>query len=178
MSALPSTKETRLHFESRESGDVGESFRNAMRGFASTVTLVTARDRSGKWHGMAATAFSSVSLNPTTCLTCVNRAASIYGTLVDVKTFCVNLMHQRNRETMTAYTKPEFRSERFKEDGWSVGPNGAPFQANAQSSIFCRLLSCQTVGSHDVILAQVSDVYDNGEFDPLVYYEGTYRRTL
>jgi len=158
--------------------DTVEAFRLAMRGFASTVTLVTACDAAGKWHGMAATAFSSVSMEPATCLICVNRSASIHETLLKEQRFCVNLMHQQNREALLAYTKPEFRGRRFTEAGWRLGPNGAPYQTRAQANIFCNMLSVTSVGSHDIVLAEVSDVVNGGDVDPLVYYEGAYRRTL
>ncbi|WP_054312812.1 flavin reductase family protein [Mesorhizobium sp. 1M-11] len=163
---------------SERSAAVEEHFRIAMRGVASTVMLITARDRTGKFHGMAATTFISVSMDPATCLISVNRTASIHPTLLEEKNFCVNIMHQQNLPSMPAYTKPEFRGDRFQEGGWEIGANGAPFQTHAQANVFCELMSVRSVGTHDLIIGRVVDVINSGSMDPLAHYDAQYRRAI
>ncbi|MDH5234894.1 MAG: flavin reductase family protein, partial [Gemmatimonadota bacterium] len=56
-------------------------FRSALGRFASGVTVLTMRDAEGKDHGMTATAFSSLSLDPPLVLVCIDKAASMAGPL-------------------------------------------------------------------------------------------------
>jgi flavin reductase len=157
------------------SGSVADGFRQAMRGLAATVTLVTARGLDGHWKGMAATAVASVSMEPPTCLLCVNRTASIYSTLIDTGRFCINIMQRTNVALMPPYTKPQHREERFHEAGWGENSNGVPYQRHAQSNIFCEISTRLEVGTHDVVIARVVDVLNGSVFDPLIYCDGSYR---
>ena len=56
--------------------ELAASFKSAMSRIASYVALVTTVDESGSPHGLAATTFLSVSMNPASALICVNRSAS------------------------------------------------------------------------------------------------------
>src|SRR3954462_12771657 len=57
-------------------------FRSALGRFASSVTILSARDDSGHDHGMTVSAFASVSLSPPLVLACVDHAASIHPMLM------------------------------------------------------------------------------------------------
>src|SRR6185436_15237695 len=56
-------------------------FRSVLGRFATSVTVLSARDTKGTDHGMTVSAFSSVSLEPPLVLACVDKTASIYETL-------------------------------------------------------------------------------------------------
>ena len=52
-----------------------EEFRAALSRFASGVTVVTTRDKEGMLHGLTVSAFSSVSLEPSLVLVCIEKTA-------------------------------------------------------------------------------------------------------
>lgn len=156
--------------------DVEAAFRAAMRLFTGTVTIVTACAPDGTWRGIAATAVTSVAMDPPTLLVCVNRGSSLHPALVATRRFCVNGMHQDHHGLMPGFTKPEHREGRFRTGDWRHGPDGVPVLAGAQFSILCEVAECASVGTHDVVLGRVREVATRADWDPLLYGAGTYLR--
>jgi flavin reductase (DIM6/NTAB) family NADH-FMN oxidoreductase RutF len=159
-----------------EAEDIAAAFRSAMRTVTGTVTLVTARAAGGEWRGMAATAFSSVSMEPPTCLVCINRGSSVYPALIETERFCVNVMHQDHHDLMPSFTKPELREERFWTGAWACGDDDLPYLAGAQSNVFCALIDSVSVGTHDVLIGTAFAVSTRPDHDPLLYGNGSYMR--
>ena len=69
-----------------------DTFRSVLGRFASGVTVVTARDRDERDHGMTVSAFCSVSLVPPLVLVCVDHAASSHDVLLESPHFAVNVL--------------------------------------------------------------------------------------
>ena len=76
--------------------ELAASFKSAMSRIASYVALVTTVDQSGSPHGLAATTFLSVSMNPASALICLNRSASASPLIKDSAVFCVVLLQSRS----------------------------------------------------------------------------------
>ncbi|MEJ8573578.1 flavin reductase family protein [Microbaculum marinum] len=167
---------TSAHAEGAEVAEIASLFRDAMRTVTGTVMLVTARDADGGWRGMAATAFSSVSLDPPACLVCINRGSSVHPALIETGRFCVNVMHLDHHELMPSFTKPEFRAFRFSSGEWECGGEGLPFLVGAQSNVFCTVRQSVPVGTHDVLIGAVFAVRTRADHDPLLYGNGAYLR--
>jgi flavin reductase len=153
-----------------------ELFRAAMRTFTSSVTLVTSRTVEGEWRGLAATAVTSVSMAPPTCLVCVNREASLYSAVIASRLFCINAMHQDHHALMASFTTSENRGARFLSGAWRPGRDGLPFLENAQFNIFCEIFDRFSVGTHDVVVGRVLEVKSRPDRDPLLYGDGAYLR--
>jgi len=157
-----------------EDDDIRDAFRAAMRAFTGTVTLITTRTEHGEWRGMAATAVTSISMEPPTCLVCVNRETTLYPAVMASRRFCINAMHRDHHALMSSFTKPECRSARFQSGPWRLGHNSIPFLENAQSNIFCEMFDSLAVGTHDVIFGRVINVTLRPDHDPLLYGNGNY----
>lgn len=147
-----------------------------MRTFTGIVTLITTRTREGEWRGMAATAVTSVSMEPPIVLVCVNRTASLYPTLMATRLFCINAMHQEHHVLMPAFTKPEQREHRFRAGSWQACRDGVPYLVGAQANIFCALETGMPMGTHDVMFGRVTGVVTRPDGDPLLYGGGAYWR--
>jgi flavin reductase (DIM6/NTAB) family NADH-FMN oxidoreductase RutF len=147
-----------------------------MRGFTGIVSLVTSCTADGEWRGMAATAVTSVSLEPPTCLVCVNRDTTLYAAVLASRRFCINGMHQEHHELMWSFTSSRHRHDRFQSGRWRRGRDGVPFLEDAQSNIFCEVFGSFPVGTHDVILGRVVEVTSRPDHDPLLYGDGAYLR--
>jgi len=156
--------------------DVAAAFRAAMRSFTGIVTLVTTQTKEGEWRGMAATAVTSVSMEPPIVLVCVNRTASLYPTLMATRLFCINAMHQDHHALMPGFTKPEQRESRFQVGPWVRDRSGIPYLDGAQANIFCAMESCVPMGTHNVIFGRVLEVLTRVDIDPLLYGAGAYWR--
>ena len=90
-------------------------FRSVLGRFASSVTVLSARDAAGRDHGMTVSAFSSVSLDPPLVLVCIDRTASIFPTLQEIEWIGISILADHQ----------ESCSRRFAEkvpDAWLDGP--------------------------------------------------------
>ena len=59
-----------------------EQFLIAMRFLASSVSVVSAKDSSGKLYAMTASSVTSLTIDPPAILVCVNKGASIHDVLI------------------------------------------------------------------------------------------------
>jgi flavin reductase len=76
--------------------ELAASFKSAMSWIASSVALVITVDESNSPHGLTATTFLSVSMNPASALIRVNRSASASSLIKDSGVFCVVLLQYRS----------------------------------------------------------------------------------
>ena len=148
-------------------------FCKAMRRLAATVTLISTIDPSGQRHGMAATAVSSVTMDPPTLLICINHGASIHAPLVEKGHFCVNVLMPQHQALVGYFSGLKSGEGRFKTGDWQIdGATGLPYLRGAQCNLFCRVESVTTVGTHSVIIAAVDSVQVSDEVMPLLYANG------
>lgn len=160
-----------------DSARVAQDFRLAMRRLAATVTLLSTHGRDGRRHGMAATAVTSVTMDPPTVLVCINRNASIHEPLLEREQFCINVLMEGHHALVGTFSGQKSGEERFAGGGWDAHEsNGLPYLADAQSSLFCRVETVTQVGTHSVILARVIDARVADPVAPLLYADGRLSR--
>ena len=75
-----------------ENSDLNKDFIQAMRGVASTVSVVSAKTDDIR-HAMTAISVVSLSMEPPSMLVCVNKEASIHNILSVGSLFCLSLIH-------------------------------------------------------------------------------------
>src|SRR5690348_11481488 len=81
-------------------------FRDLLSGFASGVTVVTARDRKDRAHGMTASAVAALSLEPPLVLVNVDKTADLHAILAEADAFALSVLAEDQ----------EALSRRFAED--------------------------------------------------------------
>lgn len=147
-------------------------FREAMRGLASAVTLLTACDADGMPHGMAATAVIPVSMDPPSMLIAVNRSASLHPVIEATGRFCVNVLPDSQRDIVEAFSRSDMRSRRFTDFPWSLTEEGLPCLPQAQSVITCRCDERLAYGTHTLYIGRVERVGLGELAPPLVWFDG------
>lgn len=153
--------------------DLVQQFRLAMRRMAATVTILSTADDAGLPHGMAATAVSSVTMDPPTLLACVNRSASLHAPLLARRRFCVNVLATRHGDLVAAFSGKLSGQARFEVGEWAVdAASGLPYLMDAQCNVFCEVQEVVQVGTHAVILARVGSARSHDHVAPLVYVDG------
>lgn len=148
-------------------------FRAALGRFASGVTVLTMRDAEGMDHGMTATAFSSLSLDPPLVLVCVDRAASMAGPLERTTHLAVNLLSAGQEPISRRFAEKE--SDRFAGVPLLRGMEGLPLLAGALAHLQCRIHARHPGGDHIIIVGEVLEAAAH-EGDSLVYHQGRYHR--
>jgi flavin reductase (DIM6/NTAB) family NADH-FMN oxidoreductase RutF len=149
-------------------------FRDSMRLVASSVSLVTARDAGGNWHGMAVTSAGSLSMDPPSMMVAVNRTASIYPVIVASGYFTLNLINESHAALLEPFARSDMRDRRFVDEAWvPAGPSG-PVLTGALCSHVCKVAETHDFGTHTVFFGTVDDVilHDSISQGPILWLNG------
>jgi flavin reductase (DIM6/NTAB) family NADH-FMN oxidoreductase RutF len=131
------------------------------------------RDVTGKDHGMTATAFSSLSLDPPLILVCIDRAASMFEPLAQAQRFAVNILAADQEQVSRAFAAKDV--DRFGGFLFERGIEDVPILVGAHAHLECRVHARHEAGDHTIIVGEV-EACAAGEGGPLLYYRGTYGR--
>lgn len=150
-----------------------ERFREALRNWASGVTVVTTR-AGNKMHGMTVSAFSSVSADPPLVLVCANKSSTTHGVIEEGGVFTVNILAAHQAEVSNIFASSKNEDSRLEAVAWSAGETGAPLIDGALVCLECTVTSAHQEGSHTIYVGQVEAVHTT-DAEPLVYHRGAYR---
>lgn len=150
-----------------------EKFREALRNWASGVTVVTTRAGS-KMHGMTVSAFSSVSADPPLVLVCANQSSTTHGVIHEGGLFTVNILAAHQADISNVFASSKNEDSRLESVSWSEGETGAPLIDEALVCLECKVTSAHQEGSHTIYVGQVEAVHTTNA-EPLVYHRGGYR---
>ena len=151
-----------------------QEFKNALKLWASGVTVVTAQTDSLGLKGMTATSFSSVSMDPPQVLVCINQSADTGDAILEGKTFAINILKAEQQEVSNQFAGGASQEERFANINWHKGETGSPVIDDALATIECTVVDQVLAGSHWVVIGEVQAVScRTGE--PLMYYNSGYR---
>lgn len=148
-----------MSVEKLDHRSMSEAFRASMRLVASSVSLVTARDAAGVWHGMAVTSAGSLSMDPPSMMVAVNRTASIYPVILETGRFTLNLMDEAHANLLEPFARSDMRDRRFAEDDWIETGLGGPVLKGALCSHVCHVVATHDFGTHAVFFGAVDNVF-------------------
>lgn len=149
------------------------TFRSVLGRFASGVTVVTARDEEGRDHGMTASAFCSVSLEPPLVLASIWEEAEMCGVLQKVAYYGVNVLESGQEAISLRFAEHE--GDRFDGIGYSRGVSGVAILDGVLAHAECRIVERHVAGDHVLFIGHVEDAAVRGD-RPLLYYRGGYAR--
>lgn len=151
-----------------------QEFKNALKLWASGVTVVTAQTESLGLKGMTATSFSSVSMDPPQILVCINKSADTGDAVLDGKSFAINILKADQQEVSNQFAGGASQEERFANVNWHEGETGSPIFDDALASIECKVVDQVLAGTHWVVIGEVQAVScHSGE--PLMYFNSGYK---
>ena len=149
-----------------------EQFIIAMRFLASSVSVISAKDQSGKLYSMTASSVTSLTIDPPSILVCVNNSASIHDVLTPGKNLCINILQKNQQEISNLCSSKQRESQRFENDFWDT--SHVPFVKNAQSNIFCKVEETIAYHTHKIVIASVESSQSADTFNTLMYADGGY----
>ncbi len=153
----------------------GEVFRQGMRQFASSVSIVTTRF-CDKPYGLTATAVCSLSTDPPALIVCVNKSASAHDAICRSHGFCVNVLDEDQRDLAKAFAGAVAPENRFLCGLWLEVATGAPVLADALASFDCKVLSRSEANTHSVFVGLVVAARQGEGRRSLLYGGGNYGR--
>lgn len=146
-----------------------DAFRDALSRFASGVTVVTVANE-GKLHGMTASSFASVSLDPPRVVVCLDKSSRTRALLAD--TFAVNILSADQEDAARAFAGSGEKP--FGKMSHELGISGAPLLHGCIAWVECETSSIVDGGDHDMIIGNVIGCrVEQGQ--PLLYFDRAYR---
>jgi flavin reductase (DIM6/NTAB) family NADH-FMN oxidoreductase RutF len=152
------------------------------------VTVVTSLAPDGSDHGMTASAFSSLSLDPPLVLVCIKAGNSTYKIIEERGSFAVNIL-SRDQESLSN----RFAGGIVGEDGkWTPWPadrdrfadltishaehSGAASLDGCLAVLDCSLENILPGGDHGIFVGRVrgANLSAGDELSPLLYGGGSY----
>jgi flavin reductase (DIM6/NTAB) family NADH-FMN oxidoreductase RutF len=149
-----------------------DQFRRAMRRVAATVNVISVTVE-GRPLGITATAVSSLSMEPPSLLTCINRAAAVHASMADLAHFRVNILHRDQEEIARMFADRTLEDLRFAA-GWELMADLPPRLVDAQASVLCRRIDHHQFGTHSIFIGVIEEVRVRDDVSPLLYWNGRY----
>jgi flavin reductase (DIM6/NTAB) family NADH-FMN oxidoreductase RutF len=159
-----------------DEANIASDFRQALRGVASTVSIITAR-HGDRHHGMTVTSVMSVSMSPPALAVCINRATLLHGIMSAGTDFCINFLREEQSDLSALFSNRLLAAERFRSGGWLLETGQPGRLQDAQASILCAKSAQVEHGTHTLFIGDVVDVQACPTPEPLIYHNATYCRS-
>ncbi len=144
-------------------------FRAVLGRWASGVTVITAID-DDEPVGMAASSFTSLSLDPALVLFCAATSSSTWERIQRSGSFCVNILGDQ-QELLSRQMAG--KGDKFAGVNWSTEVTGSPILEGVLGWIDCKIDAEHVGGDHVIVVGRVLAM-GHGEGTPLAYYRGGY----
>ncbi len=148
------------------------SFRQAMAGVPTAVTVVTTHGSGGPL-GATANAVVSLSIDPPLMLVALNRRSRTLGALQDARRFGVNVLASDQAELALRFATKEPQPAKWEGVAWSELA-GAPVIDGAVLAMSCELREELDGGDHVILVGAVGAMEESGA-EALVFHGGSYR---
>jgi 3-hydroxy-9,10-secoandrosta-1,3,5(10)-triene-9,17-dione monooxygenase reductase component len=150
-------------------------FRNALGAFATGVTIVTTRNRSGEDIGLTANSFNSVSLEPPMVLWSLAKSSYSLPAFLESGYFAVHVLSSSQEDLSLTFAT--LGADKFGGLTLERGKNGIPLLAGCSARFQCRTAFNYEGGDHVIFIGEV-EAFDHFNRPPLVFHSGRYAVTV
>lgn len=149
------------------------SLRDAFGCFPSGVTAVCGLV-DGVPHGIAASSFTSVSLEPPLVSLCIAHASTTWPGLAQLPRLGVSVLAEGHADIAAALASG--RDDRFAAVDWTSSGDGAVFVRGSTLWLDCEVYQAVPAGDHDIILLSVVRLWTDTGVGPLVFHGSSFRQ--
>ncbi|MFE3448966.1 flavin reductase [Nonomuraea sp. NPDC059194] len=142
-----------------------------MAQWPSGVVIVTTGD-AGHWHGMTASAFSSVSLDPPMVLVCLARGTRTHHLVTERGSFAVSILGKDQAALGRRFAGHE--PDRFSGNAWAAGPTGSPVLMDSVGWLDCRVAHAYPGGDHTIFVGEVLAAATPRRVAPVLFHSRTW----
>ena len=146
-------------------------FREALKKFATGVTVITTAHE-GEKHGLTASSFASVSLEPPLILVVLNTESRTHALLTHSNIFGVSILGEEHADIARAFA--EKGTKPFDSVAHRSTERGVPVLEDAIGWLECEVESTFPGGTHQIVIGRVLSCGSSAG-DPLIYFERNYR---
>jgi flavin reductase (DIM6/NTAB) family NADH-FMN oxidoreductase RutF len=146
-------------------------FRQVLGRFASGVTVVTARYQ-GQTHGMTASAFVSVSLDPPLVLVSLGNRSYMHRILPPAGAYGVSVLSEDQERLSNHFAGRTVENLHIR----FTTRNDIPLIEDAVAYFVVRVIDSHPAGDHTLYIGQVEHFEAAAEGRPLLFYAGRYQQ--
>lgn len=147
--------------------------RNAYGCFPSGVAAVCALF-DGQPVGIAASSFTSVSIDPPLVSVCVQNSSATWPLLRGRHRLGLSVLAEEQHSQCQSLAMKN--GDRFADVDWGTTENGAVFINGASAWLECAIHSEVRAGDHAIVLLEIAGLRANPEVAPLVFHLSRFRR--
>ncbi len=151
------------------------AFRNALGSFVTGVTIVTTCDAAGRYVGLTANSFNSVSLDPPMILWSLALNSAALDAFRTAEWWAVHILSSDQEDMSSRFARRG--EDKFAGLPITAGPGGIPLLDGAAARFICRTAFEYEGGDHAIFVGAVIE-FDQATRAPLVYHQGRYGRVL
>ena len=149
------------------------AYRHVMGHFPTGVTIITAIDPADESPvGLAASSFTSVSMDPPLVLFCAGNFSSSWPRIQRAGHFCVNIVGADHEWISRQFSSKV--ADKFANVEWRPEVSGAPVLNDAHAWIDCQVHEEIAAGDHVIVVGRVLALGAAEAGGPLAYYRGAY----
>ena len=150
----------------------GAQFRHVLGHFLTGVTIITAIDPdTNEPVGLAASSFTSVSLDPPLVLFCAGKNSGTWPRIQAAGRYCVNILGDDQEVLSRQFAG---KGDKFAGVGWRKGISGSPVIESSLAWIDCIVDSEVDGGDHVIVVGRVQELGAKDHGGPLAYFRGGY----
>ncbi|WP_067814615.1 flavin reductase family protein [Nocardia inohanensis] len=150
------------------------ALRSVLAQWASGVVIVTTVRDNGTRHGMTASSFTSVALEPPLVSICLASESTTCRSIRDSGVFAVNVLGHDHEHISRRFAGTPVRGDRFALGRWASATTGAAVLADAVAWMDCVVAACHPAGDHTIVLGLVQEAAAPRPAPPLIYHDRTY----
>jgi len=151
-----------------------DDFKQALRRWASGVSIVTTRRESGIL-GITVSSLCSLSLQPPLVLVCIARTAKSHAAIRDRRSFGVNILRADQAALANrAAGRAGERGAWLEGVAWRTEATGAPILRDCLGWLDCSLVDQPDGGDHTIYIGRV-EAAGGSDGPPLVWFHSGYR---
>lgn len=157
-----------------------DDLRNTMRQWTSGVVIVTTATKNER-AGVTVSSFTSVSLEPTLVLVCLQKTIYPLQLVRQAGVFGISLLHagQSNISAQFAGFVPLPAGEdRFYGIETFTGVTGAPLLKDSLAWLDCRVRHIYDGGGSEIVVGEVLATDHHPDIPPLTYHNRAYYRLV
>lgn len=147
-------------------------FRAALGHFATGITVVTARAKSGELLGITANSFNSVSLEPPLVLFSLDKRAFSLAAFEEAGGFAINVLNDAQSDVSRNFARA--MGDKWLGVDYEQWETGSPILPDCLANFDCRTYAIHDGGDHRIFIGEVLRFTANTEGAPLLYFRGGY----
>ncbi|MBS4215172.1 flavin reductase family protein [Neobacillus rhizophilus] len=145
-------------------------FKEIMRNYPTGVTIVTTINPSNHQPvGLTINSFTSVSLDPTLVLFCVDKASSSLSSFRDSGKFAIHVLASDQVKVCNVFASKN--TNKFDLANYKISDRGLPIVESALGVMECKLINEIEAGDHFIFVGEVEHI-SLCQKEPLLYFRG------